>query len=128
MRMSLLPLSGRYIAYTFVLLIAAILLFEFLAGYTSLFVVVPLVLFAAVMAANRIWWAFVSRAARGKGASGMRSLWSCMNSVADATASSLPGSSKIAYPPMTSLASTNGPSRTLSFPSVMRTCAPVAIE
>ncbi len=36
-----------------------------------------------------------------------------MNSVADARASCLPGSSKIAYPPMTSLVSTKGPSTTL---------------
>jgi hypothetical protein len=48
MRRLLLPLSARYIAYTSVLLVTAILLFEFLAGYKSFFVVVPLVLLAAL--------------------------------------------------------------------------------
>jgi glutamate synthase domain-containing protein 2 len=50
MRALLLPLSGRYIAYTSVLLITAILLFEFLAGYASFLIVVPLLLFAALSA------------------------------------------------------------------------------
>jgi hypothetical protein len=48
MRRLLLPLSAGYIAYTSVLLVTAILLFEFLAGYKSFFVVVPLVLLAAL--------------------------------------------------------------------------------
>ena len=40
-------------------------------------------------------------------------------------ASSLLRNSKIAKPPITSLASTKGPSITLSSPSLMRTCTPV---
>jgi len=48
MRMLLLPLKARFIAYTFVLLITAILLFEFLFWWSSLSVAIPLALFAAL--------------------------------------------------------------------------------
>ena len=54
MRTLLLPLRARFIVYTFVLLmtavllIAAIFLIEFQAGYALLFVVIPLALFAAL--------------------------------------------------------------------------------
>jgi glutamate synthase domain-containing protein 2 len=48
MRTLLLPLNARFIVYTGVVLITAILLLEFLIGYTSLFIAIPLVLFAAL--------------------------------------------------------------------------------
>ena len=44
----LLPLSARFIVYTFVLLITAILLFEFLFWWLSVYVAIPLGLFAAL--------------------------------------------------------------------------------
>jgi hypothetical protein len=44
----LLPLSARFIIYTFVLLITAILLFEFLFWWSSVYVAIPLALFAAL--------------------------------------------------------------------------------
>ena len=50
MRILLLPLTARFVVYTFVLLVTAILLAELLAGNTSLFVVIPLVPFAALAA------------------------------------------------------------------------------
>ena len=48
MRSLPLPFQPRFIVYTAVLMITAVLLTEFLIGSTSLFVVVPLVLFAAL--------------------------------------------------------------------------------
>jgi glutamate synthase domain-containing protein 2 len=48
MRSLPLPFQPRFIVYTAVLLITAALLAEFLIGYTSLFVLIPLVLFAAL--------------------------------------------------------------------------------
>jgi glutamate synthase domain-containing protein 2 len=48
MRTLLLPLSARFIVYTAVVVITAVLLLEFLVGYTSFFVVIPLVLFGAL--------------------------------------------------------------------------------
>jgi hypothetical protein len=48
MRSLPLPFQPRFIVYTLVLLITAALLIEFLIGYTSLFVVIPLILFAAL--------------------------------------------------------------------------------
>ncbi len=48
MRSLLLPLQPRFIVYTAVLLITAILLIELLAGYTTLFVVIPLILFGGL--------------------------------------------------------------------------------
>src|SRR6202790_4476218 len=44
----LLPLKPRFIIYTSVLLITALLLFEFLHGFTSPFIEIPLVLFIAL--------------------------------------------------------------------------------
>ena len=44
----LLPLSARFIVYTFVLLITAILLFELLFWWSSVYVAIPLALFAAL--------------------------------------------------------------------------------
>jgi glutamate synthase domain-containing protein 2 len=54
MRMLLLPLKARFIAYTFVLLITAILLFEFLFWRSSFYVAIPLALFAALSAIGTI--------------------------------------------------------------------------
>jgi glutamate synthase domain-containing protein 2 len=48
MRSLPLPFQPRFIVYTGVLLITAALLIEFLIGYTSLFVVIPLILFVAL--------------------------------------------------------------------------------
>jgi glutamate synthase domain-containing protein 2 len=44
----LLPLNARFIVYTFVLLITAFLLFELLSGNSSFYIVIPLLLFAAL--------------------------------------------------------------------------------
>jgi glutamate synthase domain-containing protein 2 len=54
MRSLPLPFQPRFIVYTAVLLITAILLIEFLIGYTTFFVVIPLVLFAALSAVGTI--------------------------------------------------------------------------
>ena len=48
MRTLLLPFSARFIVYTAVTLIAAILLIDFLAGHRSFFVWIPLILFGAL--------------------------------------------------------------------------------
>ena len=50
MRILLLPLTARFIAYTSVLLLTAILLIVFFAVYPSIFVAIPLALFAALSA------------------------------------------------------------------------------
>ena len=50
MRILLLPLSARFIAYTLVVLATAILLIALLAGNTSVFILIPLVPFAALSA------------------------------------------------------------------------------
>ena len=50
MRSLPLPFQPRFIVYTAVLLITAALLIELLIGYTSLFVIIPLILFAALSA------------------------------------------------------------------------------
>jgi hypothetical protein len=44
----LLPLSARFIAYTTVVVLTAILLFADLEGYSSIYVVIPLILFGAL--------------------------------------------------------------------------------
>src|SRR6202051_5160044 len=44
----LLPLSARFIAYTTVVVLTAILLFADLDGYSSIYVVIPLILFTAL--------------------------------------------------------------------------------
>jgi glutamate synthase domain-containing protein 2 len=44
----LLPLSARFIAYTTVVVLTAILLFADLDGYSSIYVVIPLILFGAL--------------------------------------------------------------------------------
>src|SRR5580698_7363119 len=44
----LLPLKPRFIVYTLVLLVTAILLFDFLDGYPWIYVVIPLLLFAGL--------------------------------------------------------------------------------
>jgi hypothetical protein len=54
MRSLPLPFQPRFIVYTAVLLITAILLIEFLIGYTTFFVVVPLILFAALSAVGTL--------------------------------------------------------------------------
>ena len=54
MRTLLLPLSGRFIVYTFVLLITAILLLELLYWSWSLYLAIPLVPFAALSAIGTI--------------------------------------------------------------------------
>ena len=50
MRVLLLPLRGRFIVYTFVLMITAILLFGFLFWWPSIYVAIPLALFVALSA------------------------------------------------------------------------------
>ena len=50
MRILLLPLSARFIAYTLVVSVTAILLIALLAGNTSVFILIPLVPFAALSA------------------------------------------------------------------------------
>ena len=50
MRILLLPLTARFIAYTSVLLITALLLIVFFAVYPSIFIAIPLALFAALSA------------------------------------------------------------------------------
>ena len=50
MRMLLVPLTARFIAYTLVLSITAILLIVLFAGNTSVFILIPLVPFAALSA------------------------------------------------------------------------------
>jgi glutamate synthase domain-containing protein 2 len=48
MRALLLPLTARYIAYTIVLVAALVLLFADLDGYSSIYVIIPLLLFGAL--------------------------------------------------------------------------------
>jgi glutamate synthase domain-containing protein 2 len=48
MRALLLPLAARFLVYTLVVVIALVLLFADLDGYSSLYVVIPLVLFGAL--------------------------------------------------------------------------------
>ena len=50
MRILLLPLTARFIAYSSVLLITALLLIVFFAVYPSIFIAIPLALFAALSA------------------------------------------------------------------------------
>jgi glutamate synthase domain-containing protein 2 len=48
MRSLLLPLTARYVAYTIVVVVALVLLFADLDGYSSLYIVIPLLLFTAL--------------------------------------------------------------------------------
>jgi glutamate synthase domain-containing protein 2 len=48
MRALLLPLTARFIAYTIVVVVALVLLFADLDGYSSLYVIIPLLLFGAL--------------------------------------------------------------------------------
>jgi glutamate synthase domain-containing protein 2 len=48
MRALLLPLTARFIAYTIVVVVALVLLFADLDGYSSIYVIIPLLLFGAL--------------------------------------------------------------------------------